>query len=140
MEANIKKVVYHTTPCFTSFYLTFVNSESFFKTSGRPNILILTTFAGYRISTFALQNSLKFIFPLGSKASKLSRNYQKILADFKISISFYYAAFVLFDSPRKKWCWKISLKFLSRKNDVKKTSVKFLFLLYVTLMVFCGKI
>ena len=93
MEANIKKVVYHTTPCFTSFYLTFVNSESFFKTSGRPNILILTTFAGYRISTFALQNSLKFIFPLGSKASKLSRNYQKILTHFKISISFYYAAF-----------------------------------------------
>ena len=71
---NIKKMVCHITLYFPSIYITFVNSKSFFKASGRPNILFTTTFAGYQInniSTATLQNHLDFIFPLGSKASKV---------------------------------------------------------------------
>ena len=72
------KMVCRITPYFTSAYITFVNSKSFFKASGRPNILLTTTFAGYQInniSTVTLQNSLNFIFLLGSKASKVRGNY-----------------------------------------------------------------
>ena len=74
----MNKMVSNTTPYFTSVYITFMNSKSFFKASGEPNILLTTTFAGYQISnisTATRQNSLKFIFSLGSKASKVKGNY-----------------------------------------------------------------
>ena len=70
---NIKKMVCHTTPYFASVY-----SKSFFKASGRTNILLTTTFSGYQInniSTATHQNSLHFMFSLGSKASKVKGNY-----------------------------------------------------------------
>ena len=45
---NIKEIVCHTAPYFISVYNTFVNSKPFFKASGRPNILLTITFAGYQ--------------------------------------------------------------------------------------------
>ena len=72
--SNIKKVVCMTKPGFFNF----VNFKSFFEASGKPNILLSTTFAAvYQInntSTVTLQNSLNFIFLLGNKDIKVSRN------------------------------------------------------------------
>ena len=56
--------------------------KTFFKTSGRPNILFSTTFAGYQINNFStvtLQNSLNFIFQFGNKPHKISRTNKKFL-------------------------------------------------------------
>ena len=50
---NIKKIVCHTTPYFTSVYITFLNSKSFFKAIGRSNILLTTTFARYQINNIS---------------------------------------------------------------------------------------
>ena len=97
-------MVCHTTPYFTSAYITFADSKSFFKASGRPNILLITAFAGYQInniSTVILQNSLNLLFPLGRKASKVRRKYSKILADDTFFVAFFYKTFVLFGSPKK---------------------------------------
>ena len=97
-------MVCHNTPYFTRVYITFANPKSFFKTSGRPNILLTTTFLGYKInniSTVTLQNSLNFIFPLGSKASTVSGNYSKVLADVAVLVAFFYIRFILFGTRRK---------------------------------------
>ena len=99
---NMKKMVCHTTPYFTSVCITFMNSKSFFEASGKPNILL--TFVGYQISnisTATRQNSLKFIFSFGSKASKVRGNYLKVLADATFFVAFFYMTFAFFASPRK---------------------------------------
>ena len=51
---------------FYQFYITFVNPKSFFKASGRPNILLTTTFAEwnpleYSKTHFQRKNHLKYI-------------------------------------------------------------------------------
>ena len=101
---NIKKMGGHTTPYFTRVYVTFLNSKSFFKASGRLNILLNTTFRGYQInniSTATPKNSLNFIFPLGSKASKVRGNYEIFLADVTFFAAFFFITFILFGSPNK---------------------------------------
>ena len=121
-------MVCHTTPYFSSIYITFVNSKSFFKSSGRTNILLTTIFAGHQknnISTITLQNLLNFISPLASKASKVRRNYKKFLL---------MSYFLLHFSIEHFLCL-VGLG----NNDGDKISLKFLFLLYVTLMPFTEK-
>ena len=108
-------MVCHTTPNFTSVYITFVNSKSGFKASGRPNILHTTTFAGYQINSICsvtLQNFLNFIFPLGSKSSKVRRNYWKVLANVTFSITFFCRTFICLVLLGNNGGHKISLRFL----------------------------
>ena len=91
-------------PYFTNFYITFVNSKSFFKASDRPNILLTTTFAGYHINnifTVTLQNSHNFIFLFVSKASKVRRSCSNVLADVTFFVTYFYSIFVWFGSARK---------------------------------------
>ena len=47
---SFKKVVCHITLYFTRIYITFVNSKSFFKASGKANIFLPTKFAGCQIN------------------------------------------------------------------------------------------
>ena len=114
---------------YQCLYITFVNSKSFFKASDRPNILLTTTFAGYQINnifTVTLQNSLNFIFPLVSKASKVRRNYSKLLADVTLLLNLFI---------EHSFCLLVL-----GNNDGDKISLRLFFLLYVTLMILCGKI
>ena len=122
-------MVCHTTTYFTSIYITLVNSKTLFKVSGRPNILLTTTFAEYQInniSTVTLQNPLNFIFPLGSRASKSGKTTKKFLQ---------MSHFLLNSFIEQSFC----LVVLGNK-DGDKISLRYFFILYATLMVFCGKI
>ena len=107
-------MVCHTTPNFTSVYITFVNSKSGFKASGRPNILRTTTFAGYQINSICsvtLQNFLNFIFPY-FYISTFPLAYWKVLANVTFSITFFCRTFICLVLLGNNGGHKISLRFL----------------------------
>ena len=126
---NIKKMICHTTPYFTSVYIFFVNSKSFFNASGRPNMLLTTTFAGYQINSFSivvLQIPLVLYFRLVAKQVKSGKTTKTFLQ---------MSRFLLHSFIEHSLCLVVL-----ENNDVDKISLRSLFLFYVTLMVFCGKI
>ena len=123
---NIKKVVCHNTHCFTSIYITFVNSKSLFKASGSPKMLPATTFEGYQINqifTVALQNSLTIYFRLLAKQVKSGETTKK------------FSHFLLHSSIEHSCCLVVL-----GNNDSDKMYLKFSFVLFVTVMVFSRKI
>ena len=107
---NIKKVVCHDTHCFTSIYVTFVNSKSFIKASGSPKMLPATTFEGYqidKISTVTLQNSLTIYFRFVANQVK-SGETTKTLSQFLLhsSIELSCCLVVLGGNNSDKMCLK----------------------------------
>ena len=127
-------MVCHTTSYFTSVYITFVNSKSFFKASGRPSILLTTTFPGYEknnISTVTLPLTLRKIplilyFRFVAKQVKSGETTKTFLHMSHFLLHYFIAH-------------SLCLKALGN-NDGDNISLRFLILLYVTLMVFCVKI
>ena len=122
-------MVYQTIPYFTSIYSNFVSYLSFFQASGRPKIFFTTLFSGYQInntSTFTLQNPFILYFRLVTKHVKSGETTKRLLQ---------MSHFLLHLSIEHLLCLVVL-----GNNDGEKFSLKFLFLLYVTLMVFCGKI
>ena len=122
-------MICHTTPYFTSVYIFFVNSKSFFNASSRPNMLLTTTFAGHQtnnFSTVALQIPLVLYFHLVAKQVKSGKATKTFLQ---------MSRFLLHSFIEHSLC-----SVVLENNDVDKISLTFLFLFYVTLMVFCGKI
>ena len=117
-------MVCHTNPYFTSVYITFVNSKSFFKTSGKPNILLTTTFVGYQRNNFKIP--LIFYFRLLGNPVK-SRETTKKFSQI--------SHFLLHSFIEHSFCLVVL-----GNNDGNKIYLRFLFLLYVTFMVLCGKI
>ena len=122
-------MVYHTTPYFTSAYIPFVTSKSFFKASDRPNILLPQHLQDIRQTTLLLPH---FKIPL----ILYFRLVEKQIKSGEITKRFLQMSHFLLHSFIKHSFWLLVLG----NNDGDKIFLRFVLLLYVTLMLFCGKI